>query len=1001
MGRYVGILAALVVLVLLPSGVLAQATVAASIVGAVRDTSGAVLPGVTVEASSPALIERVRSAITDGNGQYRIVDLRPGPYTVTFSLPGFSTVRREGIELSGAFTATVNADLRIGSLEETITVTGEAPIVDVQSAARQQVLDRQVLDTLPSGRQYFSFTALVPAISAQGSDVGGLSGPIFSVFQVHGGQRNEGRVQVDGQETGFQGTSGVSYYVADVANAAEITFSLPGGSAETVAGGPVMNVLPRSGSNAYRGSFFVSGASGALQGSNFTDEIRALGLRTPNELEKLWDMNAGIGGPIARDRLWFYLAGRHQGNRKTIAGLWHNTNAGDPTEWSYEPDLDRIAREDGTWKNANVRLTWQATERNKFDIYWDEQSACVSCLGGGVVTGTSATSPEAHAMTTGYPQRVNSVKWTSPLSNRLLFEARFGTGPTIQFGSPEREGNNRSLIRVTELGGMIPGLTYRSLNWSRPWGSTRSVTAAASYITGAHNLKVGYTHERHYSRGQNYTNDQRLAYTFLNGVPTQLSMSIAGHRSITNAHVTGLYVQEKWTIRRVTLQGGVRYDHVGSWFPEQQVGPDRFLPVAITYAEHESPVNMHDFSPRVGAVYDLFGNGRTALKATFGRYLEPAGSTGIYAGNHNPISLIVTNTNRSWTDANRNFVADCDLMNPNIQDRRADGADFCGAWSNRNFGTAVVDTTYDPDVLNGWGVRPRNWDLWLSVAHTLFPRVSVEGSWVWRTWGNKTVTDNRAVSPVDFDPYCVTAPLDSRLPSGGGNQICDLYDVRPEKFGLVDNYVMSADDVGRMLERYSGFDITVNARLQNGINLQGGVSSGSKMTDECDVTPKLDDPSTRFCHLETPFLTKFSGLASYTIPRLDVLVSGTVKSAPYVGANFPTIAAQSLAANWIATNAAIAPSLGRNLTGTQTRTINLVEPGTMYGDRLTNIDLRVGKVLRFGERRISASLDVYNILNANTPESYVQTFATTNNRWLVPTAITPARFARVSAQVDF
>jgi hypothetical protein len=270
------------------------------------------------------------------------------------------------------------------------------------------------------------------------------------------------------------------------------------------------------------------------------------------------------------------------------------------------------------------------------------------------------------------------------------------------------------------------------------------------------------------------------------------------------------------------------------------------------------------------------------------------------------------------------------------------------------------------------------------------------------------VTDNRAVTSADFDAFCVTTPQDPRL-ANSGSQLCGLADVKPEKFGLVDNYITSPDDYGKLLERYNGVDISVNARMRNGVTLQGGFSSGSKMTDDCEIVAKLPESyitgttvvSREFCHLETPYLTKWSSLAAYTIPRIDVLVSGTFRSTPIVGANLPSIQTQSLAANWVVPNATIAPSLGRSLTGTQNRTINQVRPGTLYGERLNNIDLRVGKVLQFGGKRVNASVDVYNVLNTNAPDAYLQTFATSNNRWLVPTSVTPARFARLSAQFDF
>src|SRR3989441_6324545 len=245
----------------------------AALTGIVTDSSGAVLPGVTVEARSPALIEQLRSAVTDEAGRYRIVDLRPGTYTVTFTLPGFTTVTRDGIELSGTFIATVNAELRVGGLQETVTVSGETPIVDTQSTKTQETLQNEVINSIPTGRQYYSLTALIPALNVQGNDVGGIQGPIFSVFQAHAGRRDEGQVHIEGLSMGFQGL-GVSFYVPDVGNAQEVNFTIAGGMGEATTGGPVMNIMPKVGGNEFHGTFFANGAGAGFQGSNYTQALR-------------------------------------------------------------------------------------------------------------------------------------------------------------------------------------------------------------------------------------------------------------------------------------------------------------------------------------------------------------------------------------------------------------------------------------------------------------------------------------------------------------------------------------------------------------------------------------------------------------------------------------------------------------------------------------------------------------------------------------------------------
>jgi hypothetical protein len=353
----------LVCALFLPAAVYAQASIA----GVVRDASGGVLPGVTVEAASPALIEKVRTAVSDSNGRYRIEDLRPGTYTVTFTLAGFTTLKRDGLIVSGTAVIPADAELRVGGVQETITVVGETPVVDTTSTRREIALDNETIRSLPSVRSYSYLLTTVPGLQTNNNNVN--AGPVFAIFPIHGGRGVESRLTVDGLNIGNPpGGNQPSNYVADIGNATEVTMTTSGGLGESETAGLTVNVVPKQGGNSMSGMLFASGFSKSMQASNYDSELASRGVLQPNPIYRVYDVNTAVGGPIIKDKLWYYYSMRWQGNRQNITNLYYNQNANNPAAWTYVPDLGRPAFSDRTWENYTPRITWQATDRQKFSL---------------------------------------------------------------------------------------------------------------------------------------------------------------------------------------------------------------------------------------------------------------------------------------------------------------------------------------------------------------------------------------------------------------------------------------------------------------------------------------------------------------------------------------------------------------------------------------------------------------------------------------------------------
>jgi hypothetical protein len=981
---------------LLPA--LASAQSGSGIAGVVKDTSGAVLPGVTVEAASPALIEKVRTVVTDGEGQYKIVGLVPGSYSVTFTLTGFNTIKREGIELTASFTATVNADLRVGSLTETVTVTGAAPTVDIQNVVQQRVMTRDVINAIPAGtKSVASIGVLIPGVVTQTQDVGGTAFSATAIA-IHGSRFNEQQLLYDGVYYNHGAGSGGNFntIVPNDATVQEVSLEVGSTSAESPNGGLRTNIIPRDGGNSFKGFFFGSFTDNKLQAGNLDDSLKALGLVSVPQVTRIYDVDPAFGGPLKKDKVWFYGSYRKQNSQQTVADRYFNLTPATP---SYTPDFGSQAQNNEENGNQSLRVTWQIDPKNKLSLQGQNGQqkrpyygyACCNAF---------TTSPEATFYSESRPMYLVQSSWNSPVTSRLLLEASAG-GASKNFETYLQPGMSPSQPSWTELStGVIWG------NYSGVYGANANfqfnTRLAASYVTGSHALKFGVTFMHSSSHvTQSVVNDgvtyQLNGGAGANGVITGTPSRVTVYATpltldaVMKAN-TGLFAQDQWTIRRLTLNLGVRFDYFDAYVPAQHISQGPNVPLrSVDFAQVNDVPNWKNTSPRLGASYDLFGTGKTALKVSIGRYMEAPNLTTITRV-MDPAAAIVNSATRTWNDANRDYVPQASELGP---------------ITNVNFGNTNITQAYADDVRS---TRGFNWEGSASVQHELARNVSLNVGYFRRWFGNLTVTQNTKVATGDFSSYCITVPSDTRLPGGGGGQLCGLYDVNSSKFGQSFSLIQEADHYGNQQDVFDGVDVSTNVRLPKGIVVQGGVSAGRERTNNCYAvndlslvsfntgtvftagTPRLSS----FCDTRPPFQPNLKALAVYPLPWWGLQTAAT-----YQGLPGPQILATATIPN-----ASIAPSLGRSLSAcpaagacTATVAVNLIPPGTLFGDRLQEIDFRISKTVKLPQgRRIQGIVDIYNMFNGSAVITQNNSFG---SAWLRPTQILQARLVKFGFQLDF
>ena len=990
-----------VFLVLACLAALAQTAHAQSaITGTVKDISGAVLPGVNVDVASDVLIEKSRSAVTDGQGQYRIVDLRPGVYVLTFTLTGFQTYKREGLELPTNFTATVNADMKVGALEESVTVSGASPVVDVQSTTRTTVLTRETLDAIPTGRTIQSVGQLVVGVSLNVPDVGGSRAMQQTYMSVHGLSASQVTTQVDGMMVnGLDGDGAVQNYFNNMMSQ-EMSYQTAGAGADVSGGGVRLNMIPKEGGNRFSGAFFGAWSDGAWQSNNLTTSLQARGLSVPDKIAKIYDFNGSLGGPIKENRLWFFASARRWGVDAPIADTYY-TPTGSNYSLTYPQCVAKTIQceqgiDDQHIKSALGRLTWQVSPKNKLGVYIDKVG---KDRGHGMNAGDDPAT--ASQIWTSPAYVTGSVKLTSTATARLLLEGGYSFNRedyniVNQPGIIQPRGTAAWYANASRRD-LSLGTHYAALdNQQGQYPDRYNLQGSASYVTGSHNVKAGAQWTwGPYRRTR--INNADLIQRYRNGVPDSVAVynTPIQWTDYLNADL-GIFAQDAWTMRRLTVNVGARFEHFDSEVSASTSPTGRFVP-SRSFDRIPMPV-WNDLAPRFGVVYDLFGDAKTALKASINRYEQA--QTINFADQFNP--LVLTSAILSWTDLNQDDVAQGELGCAYL----TAGCEINFAQMPQNFGVRAL-VTPNPD-----SKRVYNMETTVGVQHELVPGFQVNAGWFHRTFHNLPRQTNTLQNFNDYTLVNVANPIDGT--------VIPIYNVSAAALTRINN-VVATDNSQK--EWYNGYEISFNARLPHGATLFGGTTLERMLWTLCNE--QSNPNNLLYCDSSKsniPFRNQLKLAGSYPLPY-GIQVSGSLQSLPgyQLGCaapcavpsptSLPSVTTPpGLGTVWLISRTTTYPAdckgpctpgalVVPNMSAANLN-IPLVAPGTEYAERVNQLDLSFAKWFQVGKARLQGQFDVFNALNLSSVLS-VRSLNYGTASYMQPSSVLQGRILRIATQLKW
>ena len=987
------------------------------------------MAGVTVEASSPALIERSRIVTTNGEGRYAVVDVRPGTYTVTFTMSGFSKESKQ-VEVPANVTVPVDGELKAGSVGETVEVQAQVATVDVENVAHPEVLTRSDMDALPTARNVQSIGSYVPGVHLNQPDVGGSQQIEQTYMSAHGNPAARDIYLLDGMRINTLQNDGLIQIYVDNELLQESTYQTSSVTAEVGGGGVYTNMIPKDGGNTLHGNLFLGYVPSSFVGNNINSQLTARGITGQSAVNKLEDFDGSLGGPILRDRLWFLVSGRKQLSFVQSAGSFYPDG---------RPGIERSYIYTGV-----ARLTYQISSKHKFSAMWirdwkTKENDVVTGAGGYSDINPDVSSLERNPVM----YYILQTRWTGTLTPRLILQSGFSF-TKLDYDILYHHGvqktpftpdwfANATELDVARLTRSIAGSVNTYAKYERyVWN------AQGAYITGSHQIKFGITDDWGINYLNNIANGDAY-YNYTNGVPLSITAyNTPTYQKLRLKSDLGLYAQDTWHFKRLAVTAGLRWEYLSNEIEPETAPVGRFVGARNFQRVDCSTVKgigcFKNWSPRVGVIYDLFGNHKTAIKAGVGKYNTP-----VVTSNLNAFNPMYTATQTiPWVNAPTTACETNGITPGCIPAGSGFGDQNVGANPNPRFGL-LNDISMDPNFH-----REYQWQYSVGVQREIMRGTTLNFNWNRTSDYQQPLIINYAVPFSAYTPFQIANPLD-------GTPIT-VFNLQPAYSGLIPALHQTNAPQSLRSNVYNGFETSVTARLSRGMFVFAGWTIENQTDKACDVTTNssgsaLNDPnSLRFCDQSGSLfqdLGKISGVPyrnefklQTNVPiKWGLEVNASLYSDPVFSNNYATPIASSpvtpplplsvftgqqqgfKTVNWSITPSTkypldcVCPNPGAvvdPLLKQGSAVIQLIAPGSRLTPRLNQFDVGARKVFHIRERyTLMGEVQLFNVINTSAVLTESQTLGTTVKPYLAggpggqPSVILNPRMLRLNLQFKF